>query len=131
MQTREQRYAKKVFEQVSRLKADQERGAGTIDPKKYGALCHKLPVLIRSAGLSQALAFVAARGKEAGAQLLIDLSATIDVADLPATARNCEELASYMRLTSQALDALLWYKRFAQSVLNVDATADPESGAAS
>ena len=31
-------------------------------------------------------------------------------------------LLRYMYLTQQVLDALLWYKRFAQSVLNVEAS---------
>jgi len=87
-------------------------------------MAHKLPILIRTAGLVQALAFVEARGKEIQKRLLTDLKATIEPND-PRTllihAQNAD-LSEYMRLTQQIMAALLWYKRFAQSILGVDAS---------
>jgi CRISPR-associated protein Cmr5 len=38
------------------------------------------------------------------------------------------QLAEYMRLTNDVMAALLWYKRFAQSVLGVDPTDDSGGG---
>jgi CRISPR-associated protein Cmr5 len=125
MRTREQEYAVTVFDQVSRLKEAYKADPKQIDPKKYGSLCHTLPVLIRTAGLIQALAFVEARGKDAGKQLLADLAQTVGTPNLVDTAHKAT-LGPYMRLTQQVLDALLWYKRFAQSVLNVDASQTEE-----
>ncbi len=117
MQTRDQIYAATVYEQVSNIR--REPGY-----TKYGAMAHKLPILIRTAGLVQALAFVEARGKEIQKRLLTDLKATIEPND-PRTllihAQNAD-LSEYMRLTQQIMAALLWYKRFAQSILGVDAS---------
>ncbi len=84
-------------------------------------MAHKLPILIRTAGLAQALAFVNARGKEEHKRLLNDLALTLkqqNRENLAETAMNAA-LSEYIYLTQQALAALLWYKRFAQSVLDV------------
>ncbi|NTU79613.1 MAG: type III-B CRISPR module-associated protein Cmr5 [Chloroflexales bacterium] len=127
MHTREQRYAQDVYKRVCAIK---DAGDTDIDRKKYGGMAHKLPILIRTAGLAQALTFVEARGDKSGSQcrLLHDLGATVGYnGNLAAEARNAE-LAKYMRLTQQVLDALLWYKRFAQSVLGVESGQDEKDG---
>lgn len=118
MQTRDQVYAATVYEQVSAVREREP------EYKKYGAMAHKLPLLIRTAGLVQALAFVEARGKEIQKRLLTDLKTTIEPNDprtLLVHAQNAD-LSEYMRLTQQIMAALLWYKRFAQSILEVDAS---------
>lgn len=120
MQTRDQRYAAKIFRQVSDDVAPSEKDA-------YGSMAHKLPVLIRTAGLTQALEFVEARGKPAHKKLLEHLAGAV-LGDgqgrqvLRERSRTTTQLSEYMRLTHEALAALLWYKRFAQSVLGVDAS---------
>ncbi len=126
MQTREQVFAAKVYKQVSEMEK------GSEDAKSYGSMAHKLPILIRTAGLAQALTFVEARGKENGPmhKLLDDLALTVgkrDRPDLLASARNAQ-LSEYMLLTQRVMDALLWYKRFAQSVLDVKASDANASG---
>ena len=78
MQTRDQIYAATVYEQVATVREKEP------EYKKYGAMAHKLPLLIRTAGLVQALAFVEARGKEIQKRLLTDLKATVEPeADIP------------------------------------------------
>lgn len=119
MQTREQKYAASAYQAVNALSK-----SGLEDKQSYGGMAHKLPILIHTAGLAQALAFVDARGKASQRQLLTDLAGTIGKASkdtLLASARNAE-LSEYMHLTQQIMDALLWYKRFAQSVLDVDSS---------
>jgi CRISPR-associated protein Cmr5 len=116
--TRNQEYAAKIFEQVMRV-GEEQRG-------KYGSLAHRLPVLIRTAGLAQALAFVDARGDTAGKILLDDIAAILKLENkekLLECSREAE-LPEYMRLTRYVLIAMTWYKRFAQSVLGVEAGAD-------
>lgn len=123
MQTRNQKFAASIFEQVSRLKNDESYR------NRYGAMAHQLPVLVRTAGLAQALAFVQTRKKDEYNQLLTDLSATIgqpDASALIAKSRDAQ-LGEYLLLTRQILDALLWYKRFAQSVLGVDITVEVDN----
>lgn len=107
--TRNQRYAAKIYDQVQSVPANQRTA--------YEGMAHKLPVLIRTAGLVQAFAFVAARG-EAASHLLLDHLVEVvgagNRANLLARSRT-DELAKYMRLTEEVLTALLWYKRFAQA----------------
>lgn len=136
MLTREQQYAAKAFSQVCELKDRRPE-----EKTKYGSMAHKLPVLIRIAGLSQALHFVDSRGNEDQRKLLRHLAETLNFTDddgeKPKTAveklldsSRTAQLSTYMRLTHQALAALQWYKRFAQSVLKVQSGAD-DSGATS
>ena len=118
MLTRTQMYAAKVFRQVEPL-AQADKGYRD----KYKSMAEKLPVLIRTAGLAQALAFVEAKNEPAWHDLLDHLAITLGYADgsaLSAESRSPgSTLGAYTRLTSQTLDALLWYKRFAQSLLDI------------
>lgn len=118
MQTRSQKYAARIFRQIEALQSEHNPG----DQKQYGSMAHKLPVLIRTAGLSQALGFVEARGNEMHLRLVRDLATTLGRPSLSRDSRMATRLQEYMRMTQEALDALLWYKRFAQSVLKVDAS---------
>lgn len=140
MQTREQRFAHRTMECIDRIKGNEKQ------PKTfktvYGALCHKLPVLILTAGLAQALAFVESRAPKApkdkreGAplsphhQLLLDLAFVLTSVGEPAPQdasqllrqAQAASLTDYMRLTRLTLAALVWFKRYAQSVLQVEAS---------
>ena len=93
-------------------------------------MAHKLPILIRTAGLAQALAFVDARGKDSQKQLLQDLAGTVGKQNSVSLLRRAREaeLSEYMLLTQQVMAALLWYKRFAQSVLGVEASDAKDEG---
>lgn len=131
MQTRDQKYALSAFERVSIISKKEKQFYET-----YGAMAHKLPILIRKAGLAQALSFVEAKAKAkdkaAYSSLLADLKATVGRNENLAALARSVELTDYILLTKQVMDALLWYKRFAQSVLGIDATtatmADTEGG---
>jgi CRISPR-associated protein Cmr5 len=120
MLTRDQQYAQDVYDRVMAIK---EANFAKI----YGSMAHKLPILIHVSGLAQALAFVQARGSGKGPeQLLEDLSQTVlrePVEELLKRSRGnaqTSDLHEYMRLTEQTLAALLWYKRYAQSILDVE-----------
>lgn len=120
MLTRDQKYATIIYDQVCKIKKERPKKEYT----KYGAMSHKLPILIYTAGLTQALIFVDARGEQIQKQLLQDLAATVGHNDTDTLLKVVREanLSSYMRLTQQILAALLWYKRFAQSILDVEAS---------
>jgi CRISPR-associated protein Cmr5 len=120
MLTRDQKYATIIYDQVCKIKREKPEKEYT----KYGAMSHKLPILIYTAGLAQALTFVDARGEQIQKQLLKDLAATVGHNDADTLLKVVREanLSSYMRLTQQILAALLWYKRFAQSILGVEAS---------
>ncbi len=125
MRTRSQLYAVKVFEQIERDVKD----APADERTKYGSLALKLPALIRTAGLAQALAFAEARGEAAGKRLLDHIAAVVGE-----NGGRCEllkrvrevELAEYMDLTRRILGALTWYGRFARTILGVELGADEE-----
>ena len=129
MQTRDQQYALSAYKRVSVVSKKDKQFYET-----YGAMAHKLPILIRKAGLAQALSFVEAKAtdKAAYSSLLTDLRATVERNENLATLARSVELADYILLTKQVMDALLWYKRFAQSILGIDittaATTDTNGG---
>lgn len=114
MQTRDQKYAMAISEQIQKIQKSPE-----VIYRKYGVMCHKLPILIHTAGLAQALAFVELRKEPIYKTFLIDLGETISEKEVAAKARTVE-LNDYMHLTAQIMAALVWYKRFAQSILGVD-----------
>lgn len=130
METRDQKYAHDAFIHVNAIK-DQKPAAS-----RYGAMAHKLPLLIHTSGLIQALTFVDARHKEGSgpSRLLEDLSKTVlgkdgTKAQLLCAARGegTGNLKTYIYLTRQVLSALLWYKRYAQSILGVEAGQDQDT----
>lgn len=122
MQTRDQQYAIDAYNKVNIIKKNAIANDNEKEYKSYGAFAHKLPILIRTAGLAQALSFVEARGQKPGELLLNDLAGTVNKENAKVLAQKARtvELSEYIRLTQQVMDALLWYKRFAQSVLEVD-----------
>lgn len=118
MKALSQEYAAMVYGQVEKRKdkTDKER-------KQYGSMAHKLPVLVRQAGLLQAMTFVHTRGKPGHTALLGDLAQAVSGSSAGQFLEKCRtnELADYIWLTRKTLAALEWYKRFAESVLEVKA----------
>lgn len=127
MQTRDQQYASDACQRVSAFRDQNEHNEhGKQERNRYGSMSHRLPILIHTAGLAQALSFVEAKSKKQPVlkQFLEDLDATVGHVEqqtLPQRAREAG-LSEYIHLTQRTLDALLWYKRFAQSILDVDAS---------
>lgn len=126
MRTLEQEYAGKVYEKVAAFSTRYPKDKNKSERDQYGSMAHKLPILIRTAGLAEALAFVESRGSEAHKSLLEDLALVIAETsrdDLLKKSRDAN-MQSYVYLTRRSMLALKWFKRFAQSVLEVDATAE-------
>lgn len=122
MKTLQQRYASAVYACIQDVKEryDEQK------QKEYGSLAMKLPILVRQAGLVQALTFVDARyrdNREAHRhRILDDLAKVLGLpsgADLLKRARE-DTLSEYAFLTQQVLWALEWFKRFAQAELKVE-----------
>lgn len=118
--TRSRIYAASAFKHVNEMAGNKEGG------KKYGTMVLHLPVLVRTAGLAQALAFVEARGSEDQRKILGHLESTIGNRKGPwlvAESRTAD-LARYRDLTRRTLEALDWYKRYVQAVLKVEPSDD-------
>ncbi len=124
MQSREQEMAAAVYAKVAAYRDDTQKDSE--QRNKYGGTAQSLPVLVRTAGLVQALAFVHSRKGEPYHHFLTDLAAVLGAPDAEALLADSRtaNLAAYIYLTERTLLALKWFKRFAQSVLEVEATAD-------
>ena len=120
MKTLEQQFAAKIYEQVDQYGDDHQLGSD--ERKKYGSMAHKLPKLVKTAGLVQALAFVSSRGKDPHKALLEHLAFVVtdnNTGDFLLQSQNAE-IQDYIYLTKRTMLALKWYKRFAQSILKVE-----------
>lgn len=129
METRSQKYAVEVYKCVVKYKDKPKE-----DRTKYGIMAHKLPVLIRTAGLAQAISFLETKigenTEDMNKQLRNDLAhvvgrvSGVDIAsDFPRKCREAE-LQEYIRLTRDTLEALLWFKRYSVSILEVKNNAN-------
>jgi CRISPR-associated protein Cmr5 len=127
MQTVHQKHAQDVYDCVEAF--GKEYPQGTSERTQYGSMAHRFPVLVRQAGLMQALAFVETRGKAPHKQLLEDLAQVMSYQSTDKLVGRCREapIVEYMWLTRQTLSALEWFKRFAESVLKVEAGMDKEA----
>lgn len=93
----------------------------------YGAMCHRLPLLVRGQGLPAAVLFVAGRKARGPHCVLEHLAAQLHDAQLldqptvKALLTRCVEadLPQLRDLTHESLRVLVWYKRLAASVLGV------------
>jgi CRISPR-associated protein Cmr5 len=117
MLTRNQAIASDVFLKVSSHNKDKSKK----QKEEYKSMAEKFPVLVQTAGLAQALSFieVKAMDNEMHKKLLSDLCATLKRPNLCNDSRNTQNLQEYLHLTRQVMLHLLWYKRFAKSVLEV------------
>ena len=137
MKTRSQDYSKIVFEQISALELPKDK------QKIYGSLCHTFPLMVMRSGLSQSVAFVLVKAKlqdrledrhkesmphKVFLENLASLSGLLlDEGRVPRKFQEKThelELFEYMRITRKILAASIWYKRFAESLLGVEAGED-------
>lgn len=138
MLTRNQKFALAVYEKVVKVAEEfpietafTKKEANQKQRNKYGAMAQKMPILIRTAGLAQAVSFLEAKSKKdsekLNLQLLKDLSEVIEVemkfgGNFAEKCRKAE-MTEYLRLTQNTLAALLWFKRYSVSVLDVEENA--------
>jgi CRISPR-associated protein Cmr5 len=131
--TLEQQRAAAAFEHVRAIAG--RHAKESTERKQYAAMAQKLPVLIRTAGLCQALHFLQSRRKDR--QVLGDLLEHL-AAQLARTERGiqngdqlCEKvrkatLPSYVWMTREALATAEWYARLSQSELEIPRGIDHE-----
>lgn len=137
MQTRAQQYSKQAYELISQLRLEDS------EKKRYGSICHRFPIMVLRSGLAQAVAFLRIKAEtktkdegnnESKADKLVDnaykkflchlsliIYGKIIQADEFQQKIHTMELNEYQRATRSVLNAGIWYKRFAESLLNVKA----------
>lgn len=120
---------KLAYELVSKLKT------ADADTKRiYGGLCHNFPVLVRSAGLCQAIAFSESKNgdskpRELAHKYILEHTAQVlDVKNVLVTVRDHSSALEYMHHTRRVLEVFVYFKRFAVSVLNVEGGDDNDAG---
>ncbi|MEJ2682730.1 MAG: type III-B CRISPR module-associated protein Cmr5 [Gammaproteobacteria bacterium] len=142
MKLRSHQVARSAYQGVQRWQEFKKK-------KEYGALAHKLPVMILQNGLSQATGFLLAKANSGDAQnehgaLLDDLAQVFRESDFFDVARDvtcdvvCESggalhelvlaanMMETMRITRRALEASAWLRRYVQGVLKVDASGQTQ-----
>ncbi|WP_446008869.1 type III-B CRISPR module-associated protein Cmr5 [Candidatus Electrothrix sp.] len=133
MQTRQQQDALQALEDVQNVLEQEEEFK-----KSYATAVHRFPFLIRQNGLQQTLAFYAGKAhakaetgqntRDTAEGLFLDhILATLNLNSEPDQVNILKDLAradlqSYMRHTRRCLEVALWYRRFVESVLKIDAT---------
>ncbi|MBE7534767.1 MAG: type III-B CRISPR module-associated protein Cmr5 [Anaerolineales bacterium] len=128
----EGKFAAAIHKQVSDYK---EAEKDEKIQKRYGSMAYRLPILVRSAGLAQALAFVESKSKHEASHpytyLLNHLAEVVignnDGKALAGQSRNAD-VQEYMYLTQRTMLALKWYKRFAETMLGITPTTAGEDG---
>ena len=103
---------------------------------KYGTLCMKAPIMLKTMGLLQMLEFICSRNEPAAMEFLGHLASVVHDAMLIGDANETSlrekvrsaELLEYMRLTHELDATLLWYRRFAQSMLKASTTDEAGGG---
>ncbi len=125
--TREQERAAKAFSDVEKVKDLPEP-----EQKRYATVVYQTISLLHSAGLLQAIEFMCSLSnsekREAGEKLLGSLAEQMervdrevrDLSSLRKRARTAN-LPIYMLLSREMIATLVWYKRFVQSILKIDA----------
>jgi CRISPR-associated protein Cmr5 len=128
MRARSQQYAQTIYAHVDGIRELERR-----DQKRYGAMCHRFPLIVRENGLAAAFGFLAAKGgtdAKSPENLLLTHYARVlgasNSAALRQTVITSSDLAEYRHLTRQTLAAAEWFKRYAEAVLKVDTTGAGE-----
>lgn len=133
--TRQQRMMQRAIQDVQAL----ERSNDDLK-NKYGGLCHNFPIMVRQCGLCQAVAFNAAKAKDSGkekahklilehAQGQLGENNPLDPSAFAASVAGWPT-QEYVLNTRLLLQAFAFYKRFAESILHVEASdAGGDAGA--
>ena len=97
--------------------------------QRYATLVNRLPIMIRESGLVASLGFLEGKGGKdentPEGMLLQHLSQQMEVDDLRQQALNAD-LAEYRHLTQKIMEALVWYKRIAESHLDQEDNANAD-----
>lgn len=124
--SRERTRALQTFKQVEAVR---ER-CPDHEQKRYASLAYSLPVLLRTAGLAQCVAFLVSRDCSEAKLFLRHLGERLGLPTDPVglfEAVSTENTTKYLAMTAEALSCSDWYVRHVQAVLKVDRTTAQES----
>lgn len=126
MDTLKQRYAGLVYQKIVNCKEQFKDTPSQI--KEYSSMAFRLPVLVKKAGLVQAIAFLLDQKKPAHLQFITDFAKVmLGEEGTPQALLDSVCFAGYKdyrQLTTKSSLALGWFKRYAQSVLEYSPGSD-------
>ncbi len=128
MKSIQHHYAKTAYESI--MEAAKE-GSGDSFAQQYGQLCHRFPSLVLTNGLRLAVAFFRAKGKEDGKErahklYLQHMGQAVGYDFTKGEGYVPEQNTEYLHLSRKVLSASVWFKRYAEAVLNVKQAVDVE-----
>ena len=142
MITRKQVLFKNAYDRITDVKSRERKDVANA----YGGLCHKFPILVRNNGLAQTCAWIEAKASgnqenslnRAYAVLRDHVAATLSETTDGASVMNGSQLLqhvvgiearTYMRETLLLMDAWVYHKRFAVSILKVQDGSEVDADA--
>ncbi|MDO3411204.1 type III-B CRISPR module-associated protein Cmr5 [Saccharibacillus sp. CPCC 101409] len=129
MQSAQQRHAEAAYKGINEARA-QAKSQGQAFEAAYGQLCHRFPSLVMTNGLRLAFAFFKAKGESsntAAAQayrLYLKNMGEAVKQDWQNAKNISAESADYLALSREVLSASVWFKRYAEAILNVEQGTD-------
>ena len=127
VKTRAQNYSKNIYSQFLAIKGLSEK-----EKNRYGALCHQFPVMVLQNGLMQAVGYLLGKGQNDSQKpetiLLNHFAEQFNCANAEAfhTVLQNSEITKYQYYTRQLLEMAVWYKRYAESVLDVQSAGEEQ-----
>jgi CRISPR-associated protein Cmr5 len=117
MQTRSQKLAQLAYRHVLEAKEEVWRA-------DYGRVCLHVPALLRTNGLCQTIAFLQSKSNPSTNpyydKFLQHFAEALDIKNWETV--YTADIMRYVQLSSRAIEAAAWYKRFAEAVLKVELT---------
>ena len=136
LQTHSQRTLSKAIELVSSVPTRSSEKTAPATAKMYGGLCYDFPIMVMASGLAQTTAYYEAKAQKFKAyQLFLDDMGTMLAADIEVpTGKGWiqyireTDVRTYMLATERLIQAGVYFKHLAASILGVDAPGEIEEG---
>lgn len=128
MKSISQALAMSAYQNVQQIKLDGQEHPALL--QAYGSLCHRFPSMVMLNGLRLTIAFFDAKGAGQGSITAKAYHAYISHIrqTLKIEGNSFDKMDSEYRLLSQrALQAVVWYKRYAEAILGVTEAQELEA----
>lgn len=124
MQSAQQRHAEAAYNGVNEV-------CGQVGVEAaYGQLCHRFPSLVMTNGLRLAFAFFKSKGESSNPSVaqayrlyLKNMGEAVNQ-DWQNSKNISSEGADYLFLSREVLSASVWFKRYAEAILNIEQGMD-------
>lgn len=125
LETRTQNYSRTAYRQILELNSISEP-----EKKRYGSLCHRVPIMILQNGLMQTIGFLKGKATnengridptKAESLLIGHLALQLNFSNIESFFESLfnSNIVEYQIITRNILAMSIWYKRFAESLLGV------------